>query len=426
MHGNAAKFLLGACMASLSFVLSGCGGAGSATPNLASAATSGSAARSFDAGAAVDRDSFELLHGFGEKSMNGMSPTGSLVDFDGALAGAAFSGGLQQCNGLDGCGTVFAIEPTRAERIVYRFMGVPDGAAPVGPFLNAEGTLYGVTVFGGFGRGCLSLGCGTVFSLTSAGVETVLYAFKGGSDGAFPNGGVVDIGGYLYGTTGSGGASNNGTVFKVDPTGSATVLHTFRKAPDGLAPAAGLVEQAGMLYGTTTQGGKYGFGTVFAIAPSGAERVVYSFRGGADGARPQGTLVAVNGTLFGTTAGGGRSRACAGGCGTVFKLSPSGAETVIHSFAGGNDGEDSLAGLAASNGVLFGTTFGGSAGGGAKAYGTVFSITPAGTERVLHRFSGKVDGGRPEAGLTVRDGKLFGAATFGGPAGGGTVFAVSP
>jgi len=424
LYGSAFRFSACAALGALAFVLAGCGGANTAPASVPSAALPDAAAHAFDAIAATDRDRFEILHGFGEKPANGLSPTGSLVEFDGALVGATFSGGLQECNGLNGCGTVFAIAPSRAERVIYRFLGVPDGAAPVGPFLNENGVLYGVTVFGGFGRGCLSLGCGTVFGLTSTGRETVLYAFKGGEDGAYPNGGVVDVGGTLYGTTASGGTANNGTVFKIEPTGSAVVLHSFKAPPDGLAPAAGLTDEGGTLYGTTEQGGKFGFGTVFAITPAGAEHVVYSFKGGADGARPQATLVASNGALFGTTAAGGGSRACSGGCGTVFEVMSSGAEKVLHSFAGGADGEDSLAGLVAFDGTLFGTTFGGSAGGGAKAYGTIFSIARSGRERVLHRFSGKIDGGRPEAGLTIRGGTLFGAATFGGPSGGGTVFSL--
>jgi uncharacterized repeat protein (TIGR03803 family) len=156
------------------------------------------------------------------------------------------------------------------------------------------------------------------------------------------------------------------------------VLHSFDGRPDGSQPYAGLTrDAAGNLYGTTAYGGAHGPGVVFELSPTGTEAVLYSFTGGADGANPTAALVRDSaGNLYGTTFFGGGSSACQffdGSCGVVFKLSPTGTETVLHSFTGGADGATPLAGLiqdAAGN--LYGTTYGG----GAHGAGVVFRLSP--------------------------------------------------
>ncbi|MGH6841232.1 MAG: choice-of-anchor tandem repeat GloVer-containing protein, partial [Methylocella sp.] len=165
---------------------------------------------------------------------------------------------------------------------------------------------------------------------SAAPVETVLYSFKGGSDGAGPNGGLIaDSKGNLYGTTRHGGASGNGTVFKLSPGGTETVLYTFTGGSDGALPSGGLIaDSSGNLYGVTASGGASSDGgVVFKLSPSGTETVLYSFKGGSDGSNPYSGLIADSGgNLYGTTElGGAPGSGCGGfGCGTVFKLTGTG------------------------------------------------------------------------------------------------------
>jgi uncharacterized repeat protein (TIGR03803 family) len=157
-------------------------------------------------------------------------------------------------------------------------------------------------------------------------------------------------------------------------------------------------------------------GTVFSITTSGTEKVLHSFKGGQDGEKPFASLVEMNGVLYGTTsAGGGASSA-----GTVFKITPSGTETVLHRFAGGADGAGSQARLLALKGTLYGTT----RKGGASDKGTVFKIAPSGQEKVLHSFDG-ADGAAPDAGLISLNGALYGTTAFGGPGNYGLAYKIT-
>jgi len=172
------------------------------------------------------------------------------------------------------------------ERVLYSFNSSPDGQLPMaGLVRDAQGNLYGTTAGGG-------VGCGTVFKVDSTGNETVLYTFPGtGVDGSQPQAGLVlDAQGNLYGTTLSGGAYYMyGTVFKVDAAGNETVLHSFGRpgSDDGANPLAGLVRDAqGNLYGTTVNGG-HCCGTVFKVDSTGRETVLYNFTGGWVGGRPR-------------------------------------------------------------------------------------------------------------------------------------------
>jgi uncharacterized repeat protein (TIGR03803 family) len=181
---------------------------------------------------------------------------------------------------------------------------------------------------------------------------------------------LLDSKGNVYGTTQFGGASAFGAVFGVSPSGEEKVLYSFNPPPDGIIPASGLIrDTAGNFYGTTGNGGASGFGTVFKVTPSGQETVLYSFTGGTDGSIPlYGSLVRdAAGNLYGTTPSGGTSD-----FGVVFKLDTTGAETVLHSFSGA-DGKIPYGTLAVDkSGNLYGTTYEGGAFGG----GVVFKITP--------------------------------------------------
>jgi uncharacterized repeat protein (TIGR03803 family) len=238
----------------------------------------------------------------------------------------------------------------------------------------------------------------------------------------------MDKKGNLLGTTPYGGASAGGTVFKVVPKGRETVLYSFAIGSDGNAPLAGLIkDKAGNLYGTTYEGGDtscyngYGCGTVFKLTPDGTETVLYAFQGGSDGAVPQASLIMDEaGNLYGTTVRGGNISDCDRyGCGTVFKLAPDGTETALHAFAGGpNDGANPVGDLIADKkGNLYGTTAEGGRAGGDGA-GIAFKLVPDGTETVLYSFCAQTDctdGGNPLAGL-IKDkaGNLYGTGQLGG------------
>jgi len=263
---------------------------------------------------------------------------------------------------------------------------------------------------------------------------TVLYAFHGGSDGTNPDAGLTADGkGNLYGTTLNGGGpgchgTGCGTVFRLAPDGTETVLHAFTGGSDGISPLGGVVlDRKGNLYGTTNFGGATGYGTVFRVAPNGAETVLHSFCGKpgcVDGASPVAGLIAdAKGNLYGTTYGGGTI-----GDGNVFRLAPDGTETSLYSFCTKThcaDGLWPLAGLVAdAQGNLYGTT--GSGGAGNCGCGVVFRLAPDGTETVLHAFEAKT-GSDPWAGLIAdRNGALRSTAHDGGANGDGVVFTLKP
>jgi uncharacterized repeat protein (TIGR03803 family) len=359
---------------------------------------------------------FTTLYAFkGSTSGDGAFPLAGLIrDGAGNFYGTTGGGGT-------GHGTVFKLDTAGVETVLYRFKGYPDGIAPDGPLaLDGAGNLYGATLNGG--GPCSGQGCGTVFKVDTMGRETVVHRFGGGPDGQLPFGGVVrDGSGNLYGTAALGGAGlgNCGTVFKVDATGTAA-LYSFLGGTDGCVPESDLVRDAeGNFYGTTTGSGTPG--TVFKVDPTGMETVLYRFLGGTDGAAPFAGLVRdAAGNLYGTTMSGSGSAAY----GTVFKVDTTGKETVLHAFAGPPDGAYPMAELVLdAAGNLYGTTTQG--GSGVSEYGIVFKIDPAGTETVLHRFSG-MDGATPKAGLLLDAvGSLYGTTQGGGAFGFGTVFKIS-
>lgn len=332
----------------------------------------------------------------------------------------------------------------QGRHVLYQFCrstGCADGSEPVATLIPGPGrTFYGTTAAGGANNQ------GTVFKLSLRSTETVLYSFQGGSDGAEPEAALVaDKGGNLYGTTaygGNEGCSNGcGTVFKIAPDGSETVLHAF-DGSDGEYPQAGLIaDKKGNLYGTTYLGGitsycfNLGCGTIFKVSYDGTETVLYAFKGDpySDGYFPSAGLVAdENGNFYGTTTrGGGNGDACDGyGCGTVFTLAPDGTETILFAFSGGEDGDGPQGTLVRdAGGNLYGTT---ETNDGGDGYGTVFKIDPNGRETVLHGFSGHEDGRYPLAGLIAdAQGDLYGTTIEGGGAGCsgtgcGTVFKLGP
>lgn len=253
----------------------------------------------------------------------------------------------------------------------------------------------------------------------------MLYSFTGKTDGASPLAPVViDAAGNLYGTTEAGGSSGLGTVFKVEAGGTETVLHSFAGGTtDGCNPGGALIEDAaGNLYGTTNKCGASNVGTVFKVEPSGTETVLHSFTGDtSDGSYPYLTslLIDKKDNLYGVAQNGGTARV-----GVVYELSKSGTLTVLHSFlAGTKDGCYPYGTPTMYKGVLYGTT----QGCGSSGKGTVWKVTKKGKEKLLHSFlGGPTDGAGPYAGVILdATGNLYGDTLAGGSVGLGTVYELS-
>ena len=210
-----------------------------------------------------------------------------------------------------------------------------------------------------------------------------------------------------------------------------SVLYAFKGGADGLSPSSGVIfDGQGNLYGTTWGGGGLacggaGCGTIYKVTPYGAETLLYSFQGGAgDGMYPTNLIRDSHGNFYGTTFNGGTANFPGGSCGTVFKLARDGSETILHFFAGGSDGGNPAAGLLLDKaGNLYGTT---EFGGDALDNGTLFRVAPDGKETVLYTFCSMpkcADGGGPQSTLIAdQAGNLYGTTEYDGSGGGGTVF----
>jgi uncharacterized repeat protein (TIGR03803 family) len=390
-----------------------------------------------------------VLHNF-TNLPDGARPVGRLLlDPAGNLYGTTTIGGTI------GYGSVFKVDPGGNESVFYSFAGPalglpPDGNEPLGGLIrDAAGNLYGTTLHGGTTTVCGTdqpswAGCGIVFKLDPSGTETILYRFaSNGGDGTNPAAPLaLDSSGTLWGSTKEGGSGactipippngrkvdvGCGTVFKVDANGNETLVHSFNKA-DGAGPLGGVVQdQAGNLYGVTQSGGLQNCpsdffgacGTVFKVDASGQFSTFYSFKGGdggPDGNIPESSLILdPSGNLYGTTNAGG-TVVCAPQvlpgitCGTIFQLTPAGKETVLHSFGGPGDAGFPTSGLVRdAAGNFYGLVS-----------GLVLKLDSMGKESVLYSFTGldvSVEGD------LVQDaaGNLYGT-TFFGANGEGTVF----
>jgi uncharacterized repeat protein (TIGR03803 family) len=353
---------------------------------------------------------------------DGANPMAELIQgADGNYYTTTDIGGAGTCPGavedqIPGCGAVVKITPAGVLSVLYSFpydastSTAPDGLFPqAGLVQGPDGNFYGVASEGGTGgTSCADTtglsGCGTVFKLTKSGTLTVLHSFCGGSgcgslatDGAEPIGRMVfGTNGELYGTTYEGGLAdglyNQGTIFRISRSGSYEILHLFTGAADtgdGENPTAGLtLASNGDFYGTTEFGGASGFGTIFKMTPAGKVTVLHSFANNdPNGQQPIGALVqASNGNLYGTCYDGG-----ANGWGTVFRISLSGTFQKIYDFsqATGNVGNLPRAGLIqASDGNLYGTAWEG----GAFGEGSIYQITTAGTATLEASFDPSVTG----------------------------------
>jgi uncharacterized repeat protein (TIGR03803 family) len=275
--------------------------------------------------------------------------------------------------------------------------------------------------------------------VSSAQTYTTLASFNG-ANGLAPSGPVVQgLNGSFYGVTISGGNKCSdgtcGTVFEVTPGGKLTALHLFcsqANCADGYEPLPGLVLGAnGNFYGMTSRGGANNGGTVFEISPAGKLTTLYSFCSAGkcpDGRAPQGTLMqAANGNLYGALFSGGSPTHCAGGCGTIFQITPAGVFSVFHSFCSTtectHDGSFPSTGLTqGANGNYFGTT----SSGGPSQVGIVYEITPGGKLGMLYNLCSEpncADGWNAAVPpIQASNGNLYGTTTQGGTSESGVLY----
>lgn len=375
-----------------------------------------------------------------------------ILGSDGALYGTTYQGGANDV------GTVYRLTQPRPDRpwrrTVLASFGGGRGSGPLSGLVRApDGSLYGTTESGGAGE--CSGGCGVVYRLAPAAGDKydfeVIYRFRRVRDGVRSASRLaIDADGVLYGTTIAGGALDMGTVFSIARVGGEwkkTTIHSFTGGGgDGQFPQSGVVfGPDGALYGTTLIGGHPTApkGTVYRLErrPTGAWRseLIFKFKGGVDGERPVGPVAFDNdGALYGTMPEGG-SPPCFGGCGTVFRIAPSGSGArwvggVIHRFSQG-DGASPRAELTVdSAGAVWGMT---PTGGGGPSLGVIFRLRPPVEGRknwrpsVVYRFTGLgADGAIPFGGL-FRDaatGAFYGTTRDGGNGGGssGAVFRLDP
>jgi uncharacterized repeat protein (TIGR03803 family) len=288
---------------------------------------------------------------------------------------------------------------------------------------------------------------GTTTKLADGQALSTLHSFcSSGSpctDGSNPVfGGLVQgTDGNFYGTTYSGGAFNFGTVFQITPTGTLTTLYSFcsqQNCADGSNPYGGLVQGTdGNFYGTTSLGGQNsgsGCGTAFRITPSGALTTLYVFGSQtdlSDGVNPYATMVqGTDGNFYGTTSSGGNGLGGSNAWGTLFRITPRGTLTTLYNFCSQTNCADGATPggplTLGSDGNFYGTTSG-----GGNQGGTIFKFTPTGTFTALYSFcsqSGCTDGANPEySGLVeASDGNFYGTTINGGSWGEGTVFKIAP
>jgi uncharacterized repeat protein (TIGR03803 family) len=340
---------------------------------------------------------YEILYKFPGSGADGGTPLAGVIDVNGALYGTTAYGGDKTCTSY-GCGTVFTLDSTGTEHVLHEFAAGADGEFPAASMINVNGVLYGTTAgnYGGNGPS----GFGTVFSILPDGSHyRVLYSFAGGADGSYPLGSVVAVRGTLFGTTYEGGQDGLGTVFELGiKDGKEQILHSFAGGTDGAKPMSGLVDVLNTLYGTTSQGGisknqEHNAGTVFKLNRRNDVEIVFTFDV-TDGEAPSAPLLEIGRTLYGTTVLGGTYN-----WGTVFALKQNGlSERVLHSFdMYSTDGWFPETGLVSLNGLLYGTT----SGGGLDNGGVLYSIQKDGQgESIVHSFGTYRDGSDPNSLIT--------------------------
>ncbi len=343
-----------------------------------------------------------VLHRF-TGSPDGASPYDNGLTFDshGNLFGTTFYGGRKGGNtcGTLGCGAVYELSPDGSggwnEQVLYQFSAGVGGYYPVGNLVvDAKGNLFGAAYYGG------AKGRGTIYELSpssSSWTFSVVYSLQDATSGVFPTALTSDASGNLYSTSyaGGGGGYGTGTVFRLSPSGSTwtfTKLYQFY-GPGGATPGNILtVDASGNVYGTTTQGGRStsacnggGCGVTYMLTPTASglwtEHILHEFTGGEDGFDPsEGVVVDSAGNVYGAANLGG-SNTCAGGCGTVYELSPVSGGWKFSRLYGftSSVGVQPNGVIVDAQGSVYGTTLGGPMADNciySNGCGTVFEVSP--------------------------------------------------
>jgi uncharacterized repeat protein (TIGR03803 family) len=339
---------------------------------------------------AVVSDFFGIPNGPSYLKNAGQIPQGR----DGNLYGISHEGGTA------GVGTFFSVSPSGTEATPYSFDGSKGSYPDFGLTLGSDGNFYGSTPIGG------SANLGVVYKITGAGAITVLHNFTNTGDGEEPSSPPIEgKDGNYYGVT----SQLPGSVFyKVTPAGAYTTMYTMTSA-DGYDGGGLTLGSDGNFYGASYYGGTNNEGTIFKVSTKGVYKVLYSFNGN-DGyhafAPPvQGT----DGKFYGITSGGGPTND-----GVIYRFTSSGAYTVLHSLSAATDGSTSQAGLMQATDGNF---YGAASSGGSLNGGTLFKITPAGAFTVVYDFNGNddTDGADPESTLTQNTNGLLYGDTYNSP-----------
>lgn len=351
-------------------------------------------------------------------------PFGSLIQgSDGNLYGTTFTGGRW------GQGSIFRMAPDgTGYTTLYSFASTNDGGFPRAELVEgSDGCLYGMTSSGGS-----TTAAGTIFRIALDGSFETLHVFGPYGDpakGAGPAAGLIEVGGFFYGTTESGGLNGTGTIFRLDvsshPAINVTVMHSFGpRGTTGLGaqPVSTLVELNGFLYGTTKFGGRLDHGTIFRLDPSTANvTLIHDFAGG--GMHPHAGLTPVNGLLYGTTL-----QPCINStilCGSVFRIDPLGQNfEEVHWFNEFDGfGAPRAPVVLGSDGALYGTAEGGGLHGDGVVFRIDITVDPPITT-TIHDLDSLTTGTGPQAGVLQVGTSLVVTAPFGGPGGAGTIVRV--
>ena len=361
---------------------------------------------------------------FAGKNPDGGGPAASLIEApDGNFYGTTQGGGT------GGRGTVFVIAPIATLTTLSVFDGSA-GANPLCILQGQDGDFYGLTAHSPFG-----LGAGTLFRVSPiGGTPTNLYTFKTEAEGRNLNNGLIQArDGRFYGTTSAGGMARYGVVYQITPDGTATVppLYSFTAGVDGGLPGGGVIQASdGNFYGTAQVGGVANRGTIFRLTPDGTFTQLHSFTGGTDGANPVAALMqASDGSFYGTASREGGPWQVGG---TIFRFTGTGDPITLHAFDGYTEGPTPVTAIVeASDGLLWGTTF------GQYVRSGIYSISKDGASYKgprpraaggLYQFN-DTEGGNSVASLVLaHDGNFYGILGTGGStiAGAGIIFKITP
>lgn len=359
---------------------------------------------------AAPAQTFSVLHNFTGAANDGATPYSSFIASGSTLYSMTSFGGK-------GSGNIFSFNTgTNALTSLYSFAGNnTDGVSPEGGFLQSGNILYGTTTQGG------TTGDGTIFSFnTTTGDESLLYSFPGGSGGQYPDEAILSLGSLFYGTTDLGGSGNGGTIFSFNPaTNTTTILHTFTGgANDGLNSTYGvLVPSGSTLYGVSSEGGASNDGAIYSFNTTNNHLTVLHSFTGSGGYYPEGGVTLSGNILYGTTSGGGTPF---DGLLYSYNLS-TGTYTILHSFDG-NDGQLPTGELLQSGSTLYGVT----EYGGADDDGAIYSFNLSTDQfNLIHSFDG-ADGANPwQNSLVLANNTIYGMTSDGGTDSDGVIFSVA-